>query len=374
MAPPTPRLVVPIDLTKKPWEQKFPLHNRWHPQIPPVAEVKAGEVFRVEMSDWTGGVIKDDSSALDIKFIDLSTVSMNFNLSTDQEKLTNSRGDCCHQPDSWDWHINNLWASNIFWVKGNDYGLEINWLRCITSAGRSELSTRMGYRPSRGIFWQLRYWTWVLFLEMNGALQHHLTEKMEVASWLTIFPPQPKLFGILKEYMPTLLTYQVKFSKYSYITRRRKWGRCITYFVLCLAGVRFPGLTHPGVVGTAPSMELLNIWNERERELEENGLQNFKLCEVLHSRPLANLPTTKGCLLGKVLSYTECSWEYRSDNERTFNNSMCQLSWSCRLKGAPLNGKRLLGKLQEQFQEERMAEIVISKTSVEVQKYTFQSL
>jgi formamidase len=47
-------------------------------------------------------------------------------------------------------------------------------------------------------------------------------------------------------------------------------------------------------------MELLNIWNKRERELEENGLHTFKLCEVLHSRPLANLPTTKGCLLGKV--------------------------------------------------------------------------
>lgn len=68
------------------------------------------------------------------------------------------------------------------------------------------------------------------------------------------------------------------------------------------AGVRFPGLTHPGIIGTAPSMELLNIWNEREREVEENGLQTLKLCEVLHSRPLANLPSTKGCHLGKVLT------------------------------------------------------------------------
>lgn len=67
-----------------------------------------------------------------------------------------------------------------------------------------------------------------------------------------------------------------------------------------LLGVRFPGITHPGIIGTAPSMELLNIWNEREREVEENGLNSLKLCEVLHSRPLANLPSTKGCLLGKV--------------------------------------------------------------------------
>lgn len=97
MAPPTPKQVVTIDLTKKPWEQKLPLHNRWHPYIPPVAEIKVGELFRVEMSDWTGGVIKDDDSALDIKSIDLSAVSMNFNIST-EEKL-DSRGDCCYQPD-----------------------------------------------------------------------------------------------------------------------------------------------------------------------------------------------------------------------------------------------------------------------------------
>lgn len=75
MAPPTPRLVVPIDLKKKPWEQKAALHNRWHPEIPPVAEVKVGEIFRVEMVDWTGGVIQDDDSAIDVKTIDLSTVS-----------------------------------------------------------------------------------------------------------------------------------------------------------------------------------------------------------------------------------------------------------------------------------------------------------
>lgn len=76
MAPPTQRLVVPIDLKKKPWEQKLPLHNRWHPHIPPVADVSIGEVFRVEMVDWTGGAIKDDNSALDIKLLDLSTVSI----------------------------------------------------------------------------------------------------------------------------------------------------------------------------------------------------------------------------------------------------------------------------------------------------------
>ncbi|CAK9144031.1 unnamed protein product [Ilex paraguariensis] len=60
MAPLTPRLGVPIDLRRKPWEQKQHLHNRWHPEIPPVAEVKTAEVFKIEMLDWTGGAIKDD--------------------------------------------------------------------------------------------------------------------------------------------------------------------------------------------------------------------------------------------------------------------------------------------------------------------------
>lgn len=77
MAPSTPRLVVPVDLKKKPWEQTLPLHNRWHPGIPPVAEIKVREVFRVEMVDWTGGMIKDNDSAIDVKTMDLSSVSTN---------------------------------------------------------------------------------------------------------------------------------------------------------------------------------------------------------------------------------------------------------------------------------------------------------
>lgn len=69
------RLVVPIDLKKKPWEQKLPLHNRWHPDIPPVAEVKVGELFRVEMVDFSGGRITKNYSAEDIKHADPSIVS-----------------------------------------------------------------------------------------------------------------------------------------------------------------------------------------------------------------------------------------------------------------------------------------------------------
>lgn len=73
MAPLSPRVVVKVDLKKKPWQQDQPLHNRWHPEIPPVAEVKAGEFFRVEMIDAMGGVIKDNDSASDIKNLVLTT-------------------------------------------------------------------------------------------------------------------------------------------------------------------------------------------------------------------------------------------------------------------------------------------------------------
>jgi formamidase len=34
-----------------------------------------------------------------------------------------------------------------------------------------------------------------------------------------------------------------------------------------IPGVRFPGLIHPGILGCAPSHEVLEIWNKREAEL-----------------------------------------------------------------------------------------------------------
>ena len=52
------------------------------------------------------------------------------------------------------------------------------------------------------------------------------------------------------------------------------------------AGVRFPGLIHPGLIGTAPSQELLDIWNEREKKLVDDGEKAVTLGGVLHTRPL----------------------------------------------------------------------------------------
>ncbi len=65
----------------------------------------------------------------------------------------------------------------------------------------------------------------------------------------------------------------------------------------CRAGVRFPGLIHPGLIGTAPSHELLKIWNDRERKLVEDGEKAITLGGVLHTRPLGMSQTTHPVLM-----------------------------------------------------------------------------
>jgi formamidase len=65
--------LVKIDLSQSPYENDM-IHNRWHPDIPMVATVKPGDEFILETYDWTGGFIKNDESAEDVRDIDLSTV------------------------------------------------------------------------------------------------------------------------------------------------------------------------------------------------------------------------------------------------------------------------------------------------------------
>ena len=69
-----------------------------------------------------------------------------------------------------------------------------------------------------------------------------------------------------------------------------------------IPGVKFAGLIHPGLIGTAPSKELLDMWNARERQLQDElgtGKQKT-LCSCLATRPLACLPEPAGALLGKL--------------------------------------------------------------------------
>ncbi|MEB3100144.1 formamidase [Ferviditalea candida] len=59
-----------------------------------------------------------------------------------------------------------------------------------------------------------------------------------------------------------------------------------------IPNVRFPGLLHPGLIGCAPSHEMLAEWNKREAELVATDPDRVP--------PLANLPSPKGAVLGNL--------------------------------------------------------------------------
>jgi len=65
--------LIKVDLTKSPTENEN-IHNRWHPDIPMACWVNPGDDFILETFDWTGGFIKNNNSADDVRDIDLTTV------------------------------------------------------------------------------------------------------------------------------------------------------------------------------------------------------------------------------------------------------------------------------------------------------------
>ena len=68
-----PKTIVKIDLKDSPYKNEM-IHNRWHPDVPIIEWVKPGEDFVMETYDWTGGFIKNNESADDVRDIDLSIV------------------------------------------------------------------------------------------------------------------------------------------------------------------------------------------------------------------------------------------------------------------------------------------------------------
>lgn len=59
-----------------------------------------------------------------------------------------------------------------------------------------------------------------------------------------------------------------------------------------IPGVRFNGYIHPGLIGCAPSAELLALWNQREKVLFETDPNRVP--------PLATLPNPQNALLGNL--------------------------------------------------------------------------
>ncbi len=64
-----------------------------------------------------------------------------------------------------------------------------------------------------------------------------------------------------------------------------------------IPNVRFAGIIHPGLIGTAPSMDLLKKWNKRETALVA--------AEPNRVPPLAELPNESGALCGKATGTKE---------------------------------------------------------------------
>ena len=65
--------LIKVDLNQ-PAPENEQIHNRWHPDIPMACWVKPGDDFILETYDWTGGAIKNDDDASDVRDVDLSTV------------------------------------------------------------------------------------------------------------------------------------------------------------------------------------------------------------------------------------------------------------------------------------------------------------
>lgn len=68
-----PDTLIKVNLSDSPYHNHL-IHNRWHPDIPMAIWVKPGDEFVLETYDWTGGFIKNNDNADDVRDIDLSTV------------------------------------------------------------------------------------------------------------------------------------------------------------------------------------------------------------------------------------------------------------------------------------------------------------
>ncbi|MES1165137.1 MAG: formamidase [Verrucomicrobiota bacterium] len=64
-----------------------------------------------------------------------------------------------------------------------------------------------------------------------------------------------------------------------------------------IPGVKFAGIPHPGLIGCAPSQDLLNTWNKREKALVDKGSGPAWKPAI---PPLAALPNTENAILGRL--------------------------------------------------------------------------
>ncbi|KAI4744285.1 Acetamidase/Formamidase [Aureobasidium sp. EXF-12298] len=172
------RYAAKVDLEKDAASQPQ-LHNRWHPDIPSAGKIADGEVVKIECVDWTGGQIKNNDSADDVKNVDLTKIHYL----------------------SGPFEIENAEPGDVLVVEIQDV------------------------QPLQDQPWGFTG----IFAKENGG-------------------------GFLDELYPDAAKAIWDFEGIFCSSRH-------------IPHVRFPGLIHPGILGCAPSTEVLAEWNRREGQL-----------------------------------------------------------------------------------------------------------
>ncbi|GII25672.1 formamidase [Planosporangium mesophilum] len=206
-----PEVLFRLDPTRKFTEQEKIGHNRWHPDIPPVATVRPGQSFRVHCREWFDGWMRNDDSADDIRDAPLSRVH------------------CLSGP---------------FAVEGADPGdlLVVD----ILDVGPMEEDSG----PLAGMGWGYTG----IFHKRNGG-------------------------GFLTDEFPDAYKAIWDFRGQKATSRH-------------IPGVTFTGMIHSGLMGTAPSADLLAKWNEREAALIARDPHRVP--------PLALPPEPRDAILGTL--------------------------------------------------------------------------
>ena len=206
-----PEVIFPLDSTKPFTEQKLTGHNRWHPDIPPVATLKRGESYRIDCREWFDGAIKNDDSADDIRDAPLNRVHA---------------------------------LSGPFRIEGAEPGD----LLIVDILDVGPIPQEEGPLAGQG-------WGYTgIFAQKNGG-------------------------SFLVDQFPDAYKAVWDF----------RGGECTSRHI---PGVKFTGMVHPGLMGTAPSSELLKTWNKREGDLIATDPQRVP--------PLALPPEPDAAILGSL--------------------------------------------------------------------------
>ncbi|MFK3979162.1 formamidase [Micromonospora sp. NPDC050397] len=207
-----PEVIFPLDSAKRFADQEKVGHNRWHPDIPPVATVRPGQTFRVYCREWFDGAIHNDDSAEDVRDAPLTTVHA---------------------------------LSGPFAVRGAEPGdLLIVDILDVGPLPQEDSG------PLAGQGWGYTG----IFAKQNGG-------------------------GFLTDQFPDAYKAIWDFSGQRATSRH-------------IPGVSFTGITHPGMMGTAPSAELLARWNAREGALRATDPDRVP--------PLALPPEPQDAILGSL--------------------------------------------------------------------------